>query len=139
MPTFVHGARTRLVIGGSDLSTFTESTEVTDGRAVHKVTAYGPTRRRESKALGLGDGKVTLKGTHARETNGPRKVLKALMMLDTESAFLFQHEGAGSGLPQLSANIVVASYNESSPVNDMIKWTAELEFSGDAFSDADQP
>lgn len=137
MPTYIHGKNTRIVVGGSDLSAFTESTDVTDGRAVHKVTAYGPTRKRESKALGLGDGKITIKGTHASEANSPRKVLKALMLLDTEQTFLLQHQGVGTGLPQMSGNVVVASYNESLPVNDMIKWTADLETSGD-FSDADQ-
>lgn len=137
MPTWVHGKNTRLVVGGSDLSTFTESTDVTDGRAVHKVTAYGPTRKRESKTLGLGDGKITIKGTHASEANSPRKVLEALMDQDAEVAFLLQHQGVGSGLPQLSVNILVANYNESLPVNDMIKWTADLEMSGDR-SNADQ-
>lgn len=137
MPTYIHGRNTRLVIGGSDISTFTDSTDVTDGRAVHKVTSYGPTRKRESKQLGLGDGKITIKGTHASEPTSPRKVLKPLMDQDAEVAFLLQHQGVGSGLPQLSVLIVVSNYNESLPVNDMIKWTADLEMSGDR-SDADQ-
>lgn len=137
MPTYVHGKNTRLVVGGSDLSQFTESTDVTDGRKVHMVTAYGPTRTRESKRLGLGDGKITIKGTHASESNSPRKVLQALMDQDAEVAFLLQHQGVGSGLPQLAVNVVVAAYNESLPVNDYVKWTAELEMSGDR-SNADQ-
>lgn len=137
MPTYIHGRNTRIVVAGSDLSEFTDSTEVTDGREVHKVTSYGPTRKRHSKQLGLGDGKITIKGTHASDANGPRKVLEALMELETESSFLLQHQGVGSGLPQLAVNVVVSTYNESLPVDDMIKWTSDLEMSGDR-STADQ-
>ena len=138
MATFVHGRNTRLVVGGVDLSDFADTTDVTDGRAVHKTTTYGPTRTRESKRLGLGDGKITIKGTHASDATSPRKTLVSFMDGEVEVSFLFQHQGVGTGLPQLAVNVVVASYNESDPVNDFIKWTAELEMSGDR-SNADQP
>lgn len=136
--TFIHGKNTRVVINGSDISFCTDSSDITDGRAVHMTTAYGPTRTRQSKTLGLGDGKISLKGTHDNQPTAARKVLQALMDADVEVPFLLQHQGAGSGLPQWSGNVVVASYNESIPVNDMIKWAAELEMSGPR-SNADQP
>lgn len=135
---FIHGKNTFWSVNGVDLSTFGESTDITDGVAIHKVTTYGPNRTRESKAGGLGDGKITVKGTHDSGLGSPRKVLKPLMDARVEVPYLFRHQGTGSGKSQLSVNVLVSEYKESSPVNDMIKWTCELEMSGDR-SDADQP
>lgn len=134
---FVHGKNTFWSVNGVNLSTHGDSTEITDGVAVHKVTTYGPNRKRESKAGGLGDGKITVKGTYDDGAISPRKVLKPLMDAGNEVPYVFQHKGTGSGLPQLAVNIIVSAYNESSPANDMTKWTAEFEMSGDR-SDADQ-
>lgn len=135
---FVHGKNTFWSVNGNNLSGHGDSTDITDGVAIHKTTTYGPTRTRESKAAGLGDGKITVKGTYDDGQTSPRKVLKPLMDAGTSVPYLFRHKGTGSGLPQLSVNVIVAAYNESSPANDMIKWTAELEMDGDR-SDADQP
>lgn len=135
---FIHGKNTRTVIGGVDISTFTKKSDVTDGVAIHKVTTYGPNRARESKAGGLGDGKITLTGTHDNGLNAPGKVIPPLMDVGAEVAFLLQKQGQGSGLPQLSVNVIISAYNESFPSDDMIQWTCELEMSG-TVNRADQP
>lgn len=134
---FIHGKNTFVSVNAVNLSAFTSSTDFNDGVAIHKVTTYGPTRERESKAAGLGDGKISLKGTHDDGLTSPRKVLKALMAAKLEVPFLLRHQGTGVGKPQAAVNVIVAAYNESLPVDNMIMWTAELEMSGD-LNEADQ-
>lgn len=128
---FTHGKNTVVKLNATDLSAFTESTDWNDGVAVEKVTTYGATRTRESYGASLGDGKITLKGTFDDGASGPRKVIQPLMDAGAPVTFLFQPKGTGAGKPQESVSVIVMAFNQSSPVSGYIKWTCELQMSGD--------
>lgn len=129
--SFVHGRKTKIMVNAVDLSIYTKTTSFEDSVTTHDITTYGPTRERKSYSAGLGDGKITISGTHNNAAAGPRATLKPLMVAKAEVPFVFMPEGTGTGKQQSLVSVIVMSYNESSPVDDMIQWTAELQMSGD--------
>lgn len=129
--TFVHGRKTFISVDAQNLSTYTKTTSFEDSVSMHDLTTYGPTRERKSYGAGLGDGKITIGGTHNDAAAGPRAILKPLMAAKEEVEFIFQPSGAGTGKEQSVVNVLVMSYNESDPVDDYIQWTCELQMSGD--------
>lgn len=131
MGTFIHGKNTFVSIDGVNLSTFTKTTTFEDSSTIHDVTTYGPTRKRKSKSVGLGDGKITIAGVHNNDAAGPRATLKPLKEAGEEVEFILQLEGTGTNKPQSVVNVVISAYNESSNVDDMVQWTCEMEMSGD--------
>lgn len=122
---FIHGKNTYVSLNGTDLSTFTRSTTYNQEYDTHDVTTYGKTRK--VYIGGLGDGTVTLEGWYSDSSNNPRDVIVPLM--GTNVTFTFRPEGTGSGKPQDSMDVVVGSYNESNPVDNVIQWTCELQMS----------
>jgi hypothetical protein len=130
---FVHGQDTFVSLDGNDLSTYSKTTDFTDTTEVHDVTTYGNSRKR--KHGGLGDGTVTIGGVYDNSATGPRAVIKPIKALGLPVPFIFQPEGAGAGKAQSLVDVVVASYKESAPVDDMVTWEAELDMDGDLDED----
>jgi len=130
---FVHGKNTFVSVGGTDLSDFTDSSELNRTADSHDTTTYGNDSHRKSG--GLLDGKFTMSGTYDNTAStGPRAVLEP--KLGTTTAVVRQPEGTGAGKPQDSFNAVLVSYVETSPTADMVKWSAEFEIDGDVNSEA---
>lgn len=129
--SFVHGKNTFVSLNAVNLSTFTKTTTFEDSTSTHDVTTYGPTRKRKSFVSGLGEGKVTIAGVYDDGAAGPRGTIKPLKAAGAAVEFIFQPEGAGTGKAQSVVDVIVASYNESAAVDDMIQWTAELTMTGD--------
>lgn len=133
--TFIHGKDTVVTLNASDISAFTNSTDFEDNTTVHLTTCYGASR--ETKKAGLGDGQVTLKGIYDDGASGPRGIIKPLKAAGTAVTFIFRPEGTGSGKAQSSVSVVVESFKESAPVNDMISWECVLQMTG-ALTETDQ-
>ena len=131
--TFVHGKNTFVSLGGTNISAYTNSTTFNREADSHEVTTYG----KASKVYrgGLKDAKVTVSGWYDDAATGPHTLIAPLV--GTNAAFVFRPEGTGSGKPQSTVDVLVTSYNESSPVADHIQWTAELQCS-DTINDAPQ-
>lgn len=127
---FVHSKDTVITLDGEDLSAFTNSTTYNRSADSHDVTTYGKGSKVYSG--GLKDGTATIGGTYDSSASGPRAVIAPL--LGTTVPFVFKPEGTGTGKPQDTVDVVVTAYNESSPVADMVQWTAELQFSDDVAS-----
>lgn len=127
--SFTHGRHTVIIIDGNNLSSFSDNTEETDGVDMHDVTTYGAARK--AYASGLGDGTFTISGTHDNTAAGPRAVLKPLMRAGEAVPFVYRTEGTGTGLPEEQVDVFVKSYKQTAPVADMVKWTAELQMTGD--------
>lgn len=124
---FVHGKDTFVSLDGSDLSAFTNTSEVTRTADSHDVTTYG--NGTHVYVGGLKDGTATMGGTYDNTAStGPAAVIKPL--LGTNVDFVRQIEGAGSGLPQESVEVLVTQYVETAPVADMVTWTCEMQLSG---------
>lgn len=126
---FIHGKDTVVTLNAVDLSAFTNQTSFEDSTETHDTTTYG--RVRKTYSSGLGDGKITISGIHSDSATGPRSVIKPLKAAGDAVAFVFQPEGAGAGKAQSVVDVIIASYNESDPVADMVTWTSELQMTGE--------
>jgi len=126
--SFTHGRHTVIIIDGHNISAFSDNTEETDGVDTHDVTTYGAARK--AYAAGLGDGTFTIGGTHDNTAAGPRAVLKPLMAAGAAVDFVYRTEGTGTGLPEEQVDVIIKSYKQTAPVADMVKWTAELQMTG---------
>lgn len=127
----LHSKDTVVTLDGDDLSDYTNSTTFNRSADSHDVTTYG----KDSKVYngGLKDGTVTIEGFYDTAVGGPENVIEPL--LGTTVTFVFQVAGTGTGKPQKSCSVVVTSFNVSSPVADMVTWTAEMQISGDVDED----
>ncbi len=123
---FVHGKGTVVKLNSVDLSAFTDNTAFSAAADEHDVTTYGATGH--VAAGGLTNGSVTLTGTYDDGVTGPGPTISALM--GTVTAFEYLPKGTGTGKPKRSCQVLVAGYDETAPVADMIKWTAKLTISG---------
>lgn len=131
----IHGRLTVVKVGGVDISTFTDTTEFNDGIDTHDTTTYGAARKRYDS--GLGDGTISIGGTHSNEIDNPRATLKPMMAAGLAVEFVYRPNGTGAGKPQSIVDVIVKSYKDSSPVANMTKWTAELQMTED-LNEADQ-
>lgn len=121
-----HGSDTVVKLNAVDISTFTNQTTFERESDEHDSTCYGV----DDKEVvgGLKGGKITIAGKYITGASGPATLIEGL--LGTKVAFIYQAEGTGSGKPQRSATVLVKSYNQSAPVADIVRWTAELTVSG---------
>lgn len=129
--TLVHGKDAFFSLDGTDLSPFMNSIDETNEADSHDVTTYG--KQAHVFAGGLRNGTVTIEGFYDSDsTTGPRGVIKPL--IGTLVQFVYQPEGVGPGLPQDMGTVLVTNYEETTPVDDMITWSSELQFSDDVIS-----
>jgi hypothetical protein len=121
-----HGKDTVVKLNSVDLSAFCNSSEFTRSADSHDTTTYGADDHAYDG--GLGDAKVTIGGLYDDGATGPRATIEPL--IGTKVTFIRQPEGTGPGLAQDSCTVLVTSYVETSPVADMVTWSAELQVSG---------
>ncbi|WP_106180115.1 hypothetical protein [Prauserella shujinwangii] len=124
---FVHGKGSYCSLDSVDLSTFVNNTEYTNSADSHDTTTYG--KNAHTFQGGLKNGTATISGIYEDGATGPRATIQPL--IGTVVAFVWRPEGTGTGLPEDTVNVLVTSYQETSPVADMITWTAELQLTDD--------
>ena len=134
MATFVHGRLTYISLNAINLSTFVKKSEFKRVADVHDTTAYGALWK--AKQGGLIEGMFSMEGTYDSTTSGPHDVIVPL--IGTTVALIRRVEGTGTGKPETTCNVVVASYVETSPVNDMVTWSCDCEVDGTP-TEANQP
>lgn len=122
-----HGKETYVSLDGEDLSTFTDSTTPTSAADEHDSTCYGADGH-EYASGGLKTSAYTIGGKYITGATGPRAVIQPLV--GTKVPFVYRPEGTGSTLPEDTSTVFVKSYNQTSPVADIVRWTAELTVSG---------
>jgi len=127
---FIHGKNTVITLDSNDLSAFVTSSEFSRSADSHDVTTYG----KDSKVYqgGLLDATFSMEGIYDNGATGPRDVIEPL--IGTNVTLVRQPEGAGTGLPEDSVDVLVTSYVESSPVDDMVTWSCECQPSDDITS-----
>lgn len=124
--TFVHGKNTFISLNGTDLSAFTDASELERTGDSHDVTTYG--KNAHVKAGGLLDGTAKMSGTYDNTAGtGPRAVVRPVV--GTVVTLIRRPEGTGTGKPQDSVSVLVTKYNESNPVADMVKWSCDMDLS----------
>lgn len=130
---FVHGKNTYISLNSVDLSAFTNQSEFGREADTHDVTCYGKNDHVFKGGLGLGE--ATISGVYDDGTSGPRDTIEPL--IGTNVTLVRRPEGTGSGKPEDSVNVVVRRYVETSPVADMVAWSATLQLS-DAVTSTNQ-
>jgi hypothetical protein len=129
--TFIHSRDTYISAAGSNLSPFTNSSELERGGDKHDITMYGADDY--SFSGGLLKGSFKMSGTYDSTAAGPRAIL--LPLVGTIVAIIRRPEGTGSGLPQDSFSALLEKYVETNPVADMIAWSCECTVSGPVNTD----
>lgn len=124
---FIHGKGTVHTLNAVDLSAFATEVDWTQTADKHDITTFGATAH--AYQGGLLDGTATLKGIYDSGTTGPGKTIRPLIGAAV-TALVYEPEGIATGKPVHTVNVLVTSYDETAPVADMIKWTAQLQFSG---------
>lgn len=127
---FVHGRNTFVSVDGDDLSVYTTQSDFERNSDEHDTTTY--TKNAHCYSGGLLGGTFTMSGIYDNTAAGPRDVLEPL--IGTVVTVIRRPEGTGSGLPQDSFGGLLKKYNESSPVADMVKWSADFTVSDDVTS-----
>lgn len=126
---FVHGKGTAVSIDAKSLSAYSNNVVFNRTADSHEVTTFG----KNSKVFqsGLKDGTATISGTYDNTAvSGPSAVFRPLVG-GAEVVFVYQPEGAGTGKPIATVDVIVTGYTETSPVADMVTWEASLQFSDD--------
>ncbi|HEV2784696.1 MAG TPA: hypothetical protein VGX25_35375 [Actinophytocola sp.] len=127
---FTHGRHTFVSLAGNNISPYSKTTDYEETADEHDVTTYGKTSHVFEG--GLKGGKTSIGGVYDDTATGPRDVIKPL--LGSVVQLIHRPEGTGTGKPQDTVNVVVKSYKETAPVDDMRMWTVELTFSDDVVS-----
>jgi hypothetical protein len=129
----LHGKNTVVTLDGDSLTAFSNNSQLEITSDSHDVTTYGNDSHVFSG--GLKNGTATISGFYdTTALTGPRAVI--LPLIGTVVPLIHQPEGAGSGLPQDSVDVLVTKYTQTHPVADMVTWAVDLQFSGDVDSTA---
>lgn len=126
---FVHSKGTAVAIDGDDMTAFANTVTFTRTADTHDTTTFG--KNSKTYATGLKDGTGSFEGFYDNTAvTGPGAVIRPLIG-GPATTFVFRPEGAGSGKPNATVQVIVNSYEESSAVADMVTFSAELQFTGD--------
>ena len=132
---FIHGRNTFISIDANDLSGFIKNSEFSREKDTHDTTTYGDDDK--TYISGLGDSTFSMDGVYDDGATGPHDVLGPLRDAGTVVELIRRPEGTGTGLPEETVNVIVTSYVETNPVDDVVTWAAECQCTG-AITDADQ-
>lgn len=123
----IHGKVGALLINAKDCSAFTNKIDWERKADDHDTTTFGNTGH--TYLGGLTDGSVKLAGLYDNTASvGPRAAVEA--SLGAAVPFKYRPEGIGTGKPESTCTVLVTSYKESVPVDDMVTWEADMNISG---------
>jgi hypothetical protein len=132
-----HGTDSVLMINDGtslrDITPYTKSIDFNRSRDANDVTTMGM----NTKAYrgGLRNGEVRISGVWDDTVSaGPRKLFTTLMAVgapSTATAVEWYPEGNTTGAEKSAGLCVLTQYDEGSPIDDMVAFTATLKLSGD--------
>jgi hypothetical protein len=122
----VHGSETVLLLDAQDISLFSDKSDGKFTSDEHESTCYGADGH--EVATGLKKHAYSIGGKYVNGATGPRAYIQ--LKVGTKVAFEKRPEGTGSGLPKETSTVHIKEFNASSPVADIVRWTAELTVSG---------
>ena len=123
---FVHAKDTFISLNASDLSIYTNTSQLDQESDEHDLTCYGA----DDYVVdgGLLKGAFSMGGRYNSAATGPKAVIEPL--IGTVVTLIRRPEGTGSGKPQQSVSVLVKKYTETSPVADFINWNLDMTKSG---------
>lgn len=125
LPT--HGRLTVLTVATKDISLATKTSTFSGSADVHDTTGY--TLANRTKTGGLIDGKFTASGLY--DLTAVTGTLAAMEGKEgTTQALVRKIAGTGTTKPQEVFSAVLAKFDVSDPVDDIVTWSAEWEVTG---------
>jgi hypothetical protein len=116
-----------------DITPYTKNIDVNRSQDANDTTTKGA----EGKTYrpGLTDGELRITGLwDDAALVGPRPLFKTLMGGEVATTFEWGPEGSTTGMEKDSGGCCLIQYDESSPVDNMVAFTATLKISGDVTS-----
>lgn len=124
---FIHGKGTVLSVDANDLSVYSTSCEYELKADEHDVTTFGNDFKKFNG--GLIESTMKIEGNYDdTASDGPRATLETLVGKTAE--MVYKPEGAGTGNPTRTWEVLLTTYTETAPVNDMIKFAATFRGAG---------
>lgn len=122
----VHGSLIVIKLDTQDITAFCDKCDGKFAADEHDTTCYGAAGHEVYP--GLKKIGYTIGGKYINGATGTHTYVKA--KVGTKKTFEKRPEGTGTGLPAETSTVHIKEYNESSPVADVVRWTAELTVSG---------
>lgn len=127
MPS-THGKNVVILVDGIDISAYCDNSQLTRGADVHDQTGYG--KDSHVNTGGLLTHQFTMGGWYDTSvTTGTGDVLTPRN--GQTVTITYRIRGTGSGLPQSVFSGVLNSLPVSSPLADIVRWTADVTGSDD--------
>lgn len=117
---FVHGKSAFFKLATTDLSTFMDNIDFPHESDDHETTTY--TKSYKTRIGGLKDASFNVGGLYSVGAAEPETIIPPL--IGTVAVFEYGPEGNTSGKVKYSGSCLVKNYNHSTPVGDVIRWTA---------------
>jgi hypothetical protein len=122
-----HGRLTVLTVATKDISAWTTTSNIQEKADIHDKTGYGAVAK--AKDGGLVDNTFSCSGTYDKTlATSPRGVFRG--KAGTTVVVVRKPEGTVTGAPVETFNAVIETYNESNAVDDLVRWSADLQIDG---------
>lgn len=121
-----HGRHTEISVGGDDISTYANTSELKQQSDSHDITMYGVDDYEYQG--GLKKGTFTCGGVYDSAVGGPKAVITPLIGTVTE--IIRKPIGTGTGKPTETFDALIDDYTETNPVAGMITWQMSTTRSG---------
>lgn len=115
-----------VILGGTDISGYCNSSSLTRVAGMEDVTVYGDDDHKFAPTLGNSTGQLS--GFYDDGASGPRATILALYK--TETTLVIRPEGTGANLPQDSMAVIVSNYQESAPFAGHRLWSVDFQVTG---------
>ena len=128
---FVHGKDSAFKLDNSsgtltDISTYVNSVDFPETADVAETTTLGDSSK--SYIVGLKDATISIAGLWDSTVDG---ILGAVVGQSATLSFEYSPEGTTSGNIKYTGECILTSYSQSSPVGDVVGFSADLQVSGD--------
>jgi hypothetical protein len=128
---FVHGKDSVFKLDNSggtltDISTYVNSVDFPETADVAETTTLGDGSK--SYIVGLKDATLSISGLWDSTLDG---ILGAVVGQSATLSFEYSPEGTGSGAVKYTGECILTSYSQSSPVGDVVGFSADMQVSGD--------
>lgn len=126
---FVHGKDSVFTLDSAALTAYL--TDVAFNNSVDMAETSVMGLEAKTYLSGLSDGTISLTGRYdSTAVSGPDVKLNGLVGLDTPVTFEYGPEGGTTGKVKYSGSCFLTAYNVSSPLGDIVAFTAELQITG---------
>jgi len=127
---FVHGKSSVFKLDNAsgsltDISTYVNSVDFPETADVAETTTLGSSSK--SYIVGLKDATLSVSGLWDATIDG---ILGAVVGQTASLSFEYSPEGTSSGKVKYTGECIVTSYSQSSPVGDVVGFSADMQVSG---------